>query len=138
MRFLASIILVLAGQAAADNDVASIAASTKGTLFDQAATAVAKVATNNGDLQSTLRNYTSANVFVPAVARGLVDFGVANQYEVLLAMTGQSHFKGREQPNLRAVAVLFPLYRNLGQTRFAGQTRRRSQGPPDARRLRRE
>jgi TRAP transporter TAXI family solute receptor len=109
MRFLASIILVLAGQAAADNDVASIAASTKGTLFDQAATAVAKVATNNGDLQSTLRNYTSANVFVPAVARGLVDFGVANQYEVLLAMTGQSHFKGREQPNLRAVAVLFPL-----------------------------
>jgi TRAP-type uncharacterized transport system substrate-binding protein len=100
MRFLASIILVLAGQAAADNDVASIAASTKGTLFDQAATAVAKVATNNGDLQSTLRNYTSANVFVPAVARGLVDFGVANQYEVLLAMTGQSHFKGREQPNL--------------------------------------
>ena len=70
MRFLASIILVLAGQAAADNDVASTAASTNGTLFDQAATAVAKVATNNGDLQSTLRNYTSANVFVPAVARG--------------------------------------------------------------------
>jgi hypothetical protein len=46
---------------------------------------------------------------MPAVARGQVDFGVANQYEVMLAMTGQSHFAGREQPNLRAVAVLFPL-----------------------------
>jgi TRAP transporter TAXI family solute receptor len=95
--------------AAAENDVVSIAASAKGTLFDQAATAVAKVATNDGDLRSTLRNYTSANVFMPAVARGLVDFGVANQYEVLLAMTGQSHFDGRAQPDLRAVAVLFPL-----------------------------
>jgi hypothetical protein len=38
-----------------------------------------------------------------------VDFGVANQYEVMLAMIGQSHFAGREQPNLRAVAFLFPL-----------------------------
>jgi TRAP transporter TAXI family solute receptor len=104
-------LLSLTGLALAANasEVASVAASTKGTLFDQAGTAVAKVATNNGDLRSTVRNYTSANVFMPAIARGQVDFGVANQYEVMLAMTGQSHFAGREQPNLRAVAVLFPL-----------------------------
>jgi len=104
-------LLSLTGLALAANasEVVSVAASTKGTLFDQAGTAVAKVATNNADLGSTVRNYTSANVFMPAVARGQVDFGVANQYEVMLAMTGQSHFAGREQPNLRAVAVLFPL-----------------------------
>ena len=109
MRSLLLILLALTGHAAATGEVASVAASTKGTLFDQAGTAVAKVATNNGGLRSTLRNYTSANVFMPAVARGQVDFGVANQYEVMLAMTGQSHFAGREQPDLRAVAVLFPL-----------------------------
>ena len=109
MRKIVVLLLVLAGHAAAENDVASIAASTKGTLFDQAATAVAKVATNHGNLRSTLRNYTSANVFMPAVARGQVDFGVANQYEVMLALTGQNHFEGRTQPDLRAVAVLFPL-----------------------------
>jgi TRAP transporter TAXI family solute receptor len=104
-------LLSLTGLALAANasEVVSVAASTKGTLFDQAGTAVAKVATNNGDLGSTVRNYTSANVFMPAIARGQVDFGVANQYEVMLAMTGQSHFAGRDQPNLRAVAVLFPL-----------------------------
>ncbi len=104
-------LLSLTGLALGANasEVVSVAASTKGTLFDQAGTAVAKVATNNGDLRSTVRNYTSANVFMPAVARGQVDFGVANQYEVMLAMTGQSHFAGREQSNLRAVAVLFPL-----------------------------
>ncbi len=94
---------------ASANEVISVAASTKGTLFDQAGTAVAKVATNNGDLRTTLRNYTSANVFVPAIARGQVDFGVANQYEVMLALTGQSYFEGRQHANLRAVAVLFPL-----------------------------
>lgn len=109
MRNLLLILLVLGCHAAAENDVVSIAASAKGTLFDQAGTAVAKVATNQGDLRSTLRNYTSANVFIPAIARGQVDFGVANQLEVMLAMTGQSHFDGRPQPNLRAVAVLFPL-----------------------------
>ena len=103
------LLLVLTADAATDERIVSVAASTKGTLFDQAGTAVAKVATNNGHLKSTLRNYTSANVFMPAVARGQVDFGVANQYEVMLAMTGQSHFAGREQPDLRAVAVLFPL-----------------------------
>jgi hypothetical protein len=102
-------LLILAGLAEADDKIVSIAASTKGTLFDQAGTAVAKIATNNGELRSTLRNYTSANVFMPAVARGQVDFGVANQYEVMLATMGRSYFSGREQPGLRAVAVLFPL-----------------------------
>jgi len=108
MKTIILLMLVLSGNAAL-SEVVSIAASTKGTLFDQAGAAIAKVASNKGALQSTLRNYTSANVFMPAVARGQVDFGVANQYEVMLAMTGQSHFAGREQPDLRAVAVLFPL-----------------------------
>lgn len=102
-------LLLLTGQLCAASEVVSVAASTKGTLFDQAGTAVAKVATNDGDLRSTVRNYTSANVFMPAVARGQVDFGVANQYEVMLATTGRSHFSGRRQNELRAVAVLFPL-----------------------------
>lgn len=109
MRYIIPLLLIIAGHALADNDIVSIAASTKGTLFDQAGTAVAKVATNHGDLPSTLRNYTSANVFLPAIARGQVDFGVANQYEVMLALTGRSYFAGRQHANLRAVAVLFPL-----------------------------
>ncbi len=109
MKRLIPLLLLITSHALADAEVVSIAASTKGTLFDQAGTAVAKVATNHGDLRSTLRNYTSANVFIPAIARGQVDFGVANQYEVMLALTGQSYFAGRQHDNLRAVAVLFPL-----------------------------
>jgi len=100
--------LVVAVTAGA-SDVISVAASTKGTLFDQAGTAIAKVATNHGDLRSTLRNYTSPNVFIPAISRGQVDFGVANRFELMLAVTGQNHYEGRQQASLRAVAVLFPL-----------------------------
>ena len=106
---VAMIVAILLVPATSVGEVASVAASTKGSLFDQAGTAVAKVATNDGELRSTVRNYTSANVFVPAVARGQVDFGVANQYEITLAVTGESYFAGRRQDNLRAVAVLFPL-----------------------------
>lgn len=109
LRSLLLILVVLARLAAAESEIISIAASTKGTLFDQAGTAVAKVATNHGGLRSTLRNYTSANVFIPAIARGRVDFGVANHFEVMLALTGDSYFAGRQQDGLRAVAVLFPL-----------------------------
>jgi TRAP transporter TAXI family solute receptor len=107
---LCSSLLPLAfGSTASASEVTSVAASLKGTLFDQAATAVTKVATNDAGLRSTLRNYTSPNVFIPAIARGQVDFGVANQYEVTLALTGQRYFTGRQQQSLRAVAVLFPL-----------------------------
>lgn len=104
-----SIFTIVVVVTAGANEAVSVAASAKGTLFDQAGTAVAKVATNHSSLRSTLRNYTSANVFAPAIARGQVDFGVANQYEVTLALTGESYFEGRQQKDLRAVAVLFPV-----------------------------
>ncbi len=108
-RFLLSALILLSHQVLADNEVVSVAASTKGTLFDQTGTAVAKIATNHGGLRTTVRNYTSANVFMPAIAGGQVDFGVANQYEILLALTASEYFQDRGQPALRAVAVLFPL-----------------------------
>jgi TRAP transporter TAXI family solute receptor len=103
------LLMFVPGHASDAREVISVAASTKGTLFDQAGTAVAKVATNHGGLRTTLRNYTSASVFVPAIANGDVDFGVANQYEITLALEGEGYFAGRRQANLRAVAVLFPL-----------------------------
>ena len=103
------LLLLLLPVPAGAGEVVSVAASTKGTLFDQAGAAIAKVATNHGNLATTLRNYASPNVYIPAVARGQADFGVANRFEMMLAVTGQNHFAGRQHANLRAVAVLFPL-----------------------------
>jgi len=94
---------------AANAQTVGIAASKKGSLYDRTGTAIAKVVTNKGGLSATLRNYTSPNVYLPALNRGQVDFGLANQWEMRLAVKGEGHFKGRAMPNLRAVAIMYPL-----------------------------
>ena len=94
---------------AAQAETVGIAASKKGSLYDRAGTVIAKVATNKGGLRATLRNFTSPNVYIPTVNKGQVDFGLANEYELSIAVTGEGHFKGRKHPNLRAVFIMFPL-----------------------------
>jgi hypothetical protein len=99
----------LGAMGAAQAETVGIAASKKGSLYDRAGTVIAKVATNKGGLRATLRNFTSPNVYIPTVNKGQVDFGLANEYELSIAVTGEGHFKGRKHPNLRAVFIMFPL-----------------------------
>ncbi len=99
--------LAVGGMAAAET--VGIAASKKGSLYDRSGTVIAKVVTNKGGLSATLRNYTSPNVYLPAMNKGQVDFGLANQFELALAIKGEGHFKGRPMPNLRAVTIMYPL-----------------------------
>ncbi|MDH3233172.1 MAG: TAXI family TRAP transporter solute-binding subunit [Alphaproteobacteria bacterium] len=96
------------------NDIAQaetvgIAASRKGSLYDRSGTVIAKVVTNQGGLRATLRNFTSPSVYIPAINRGQVAFGLANRIEIALAVAGQGHFKGRKHPNIRAVTIMYPL-----------------------------
>jgi len=90
-------------------ETVGIAASKKGSLYDRSGTVIAKVVTNRGGLRATLRNFTSPNVYIPAINRGQVHFGLANRIETTLAVTGTGHFKGRKHPNLRAVTIMYPL-----------------------------
>jgi TRAP transporter TAXI family solute receptor len=99
----------LAIASTAHADTVGIAASKKGSLYDRSGTAIAKVVTNKGDLQATLRNYDSPNVYLPAMNRGQIDFGLVNEYELEIAVKGQAHFEGRPHPNLRAVVIMYPL-----------------------------
>jgi TRAP transporter TAXI family solute receptor len=104
---VAGAVLVAASGAAAET--VGIAASTKGSLYDRLGTVVAKVATNNGGLNATLRNYTSPNVYIPALNNGQVEFGLANEFELSIAVKGERFYKGRPHPNIRAIAILLPL-----------------------------
>ena len=99
--------LGLVGAASAEQ--VGIAASTKGSLYDRIGTVVAKVANNSGNLQATLPNYTSPNVYIPAMNDGQVDFGMANEYELSIAAKGESFYAGKPNPNVRALSILFPL-----------------------------
>ena len=104
-----SFAVALLGIASASAETVGIAASKKGSLYDRSGTVIAKVVTNRGGLRVTLRNYTSPSVYIPAVNRGQVAFGLANRIEIALAVAGKGHFEGRKHPNIRAVTIMYPL-----------------------------
>jgi TRAP transporter TAXI family solute receptor len=109
----AALAATLAIASTANADTVGIAASKKGSLYDRSGTAIAKVVTNKGGMQATLRNYDSPNVYIPAMNKGQIEFGLVNEYELEIAVKGQGHFEGRPHPNLRAVVIMYPLRTGL-------------------------
>src|SRR5690606_23225211 len=86
----------------------SIGASSPGAVLHSAGAAIAQVL-NDAGIPATVQAFASPNVYLPAVDSGQIAFGVSNAGDVQLASAGEQHFEGRRLPNLRAVAVLFPL-----------------------------
>jgi len=86
-----------------------IAASNPGSIYHTTATAVAKMANDKAGLKSTVHPFASATVYLPAVSAGEYGFGITNEDELKLAVTGTGHFKGRVYGDLRAVSLLYPL-----------------------------
>jgi len=86
----------------------AIATSNPGAIYHSIGTAIAKVANTQG-INATLQTATSPNQYIPVVAAGEVEFGIANLPEIIAAATGSEHFDGRPYPDLRVVGLLFPL-----------------------------
>jgi TRAP transporter TAXI family solute receptor len=86
-----------------------IAASNPGSIYHTTASAVAKMANDKVGLSATVQPFASATVYLPAVAAGEYAFGITNEDELRLAVTGEGHFKGRVYDKLRAVSLLYPL-----------------------------
>lgn len=74
-----------------------------------AGAAIAKVASDNG-LALRIQPYGGTSAYVPAVAAKEIEFGLANELETTYAVTGQVMYKDKPQPDVRAIAVLTPLY----------------------------
>jgi uncharacterized protein len=85
-----------------------IATSNPGSLYHNIGTAVAKAANTHG-LDATIQPATSPNQYLPAVGAGQFEFGVANLQEFDYALEGKAWFKGQATPDLRVVALLYPL-----------------------------
>ena len=106
---MATAALALAvGTGAASAQNVGIATSNPGSLFHNIGTAVANAA-NEAVLNATIQPATSPNQYIPFVASGGIEFGVANLQEVNYALEGKEWFEGNENPNLRIVALLMPL-----------------------------
>jgi len=85
-----------------------IATSNPGSLYHSIGTAIAKAANENG-LSVTIQPATSPNQYLPAVGAGQIEFGIGNLEEFNYALQGDAWFKGSVNPNLRVVALLYPL-----------------------------
>jgi len=109
MLFAVSALLLALPVQSASAQMVTVGTATPGSLFHSAGTAVAKVINGVDGLRATLQPFASANVYIPAVSEGDIDFGVATVQEVGVALAGKDHFEGRPQAGLRAVGIMFPL-----------------------------
>ncbi|MGY6703182.1 TAXI family TRAP transporter solute-binding subunit [Roseinatronobacter sp.] len=93
---------------AAQAQMVGIATSNPGSIFHNIGTAVANAA-NEAGLNATIQPATSPNQFIPLVASGGIEFGVANLQEVNYALEGQEWFSGNANPDLRVATLIMPL-----------------------------
>jgi len=81
----------------------------QGFFTYSAGAAIAKVAADHG-MNLRLQPYGGTSAYVPGVNAGEIEFGLANELETHYAVSGEVLYKGKQQGNLRVVAVLTPLY----------------------------
>jgi TRAP transporter TAXI family solute receptor len=83
--------------------------SPQGTLTYAVGAAVAKTLTEAGQMQTRVQPSSGTGAMIPLVDSGEIDIGFANTLELYDAFHGVGTFDKRPNPNLRAVAVLFPI-----------------------------
>jgi len=108
MRTVAAAVALAFTSAVAGAQNAGMATSSPGSIYHSAGSAIAKVAREKG-VNLIVQPFTSPNVHLPVVDSGEVEFGLANVYEMSLAVVGHEHFDGKPHRNVRAVFLMFPL-----------------------------
>jgi TRAP transporter TAXI family solute receptor len=105
----ATVAAVFAAAAPASAQLLGLGTGKQGFYTYSAGAAIAKVASDNG-LAMRIQPFGGTSAYVPAVNAREIDFGLANELETTYAVTGEVIYKGKQQPDVRAVAVLTPLY----------------------------
>lgn len=109
MKRLIAAVAALALCGAAHAEVLGIGTAPQGTIGYNMGAAVAKVLLEKGGIQSRVQPYSGSSSVIPLVNTDEVDLTVCNTLELQEAVEGEGAYRGRKQPNLRVVAVLFPL-----------------------------
>jgi TRAP transporter TAXI family solute receptor len=93
----------------ASAQIYSLGTGKQGFFTYSAGAAIAKVAADGG-LNLRISPFGGTSAYVPGVNAGEQQFGLANELETYYAVTGEVIYKGKQQANLRVVAILTPLY----------------------------
>ncbi|MGH8682071.1 MAG: TAXI family TRAP transporter solute-binding subunit [Burkholderiales bacterium] len=109
MKTLLFLLLGLAG-GAAQAQALGFGTAPQGSLGYNMGSAMAKVMAETENVQSRVQPYSGSSAILPLVSSGELDLSVCNVLEAEEAANGEGPYAGRKQPNLRVLAVIFPLY----------------------------
>ena len=98
--------------APAHAQVLGFGSAPQGSIGYNMSSAIARVMAENG-IQSRVQPYSGSSAVLPLVNSGELDLAVCNVLEIEEATKGEGMYKGRKQPNLRVLAVIFPLYSSI-------------------------
>lgn len=111
MRYITSALaaaLVL-GAGAASAQTVGMATSSAGSLYHTQGSAMAPILKDKGNIEVRIQPFSSPNIHLPAINAGQIEFGLANIYELYLAVQGEDFYKGKKNENLRLVTITGPL-----------------------------
>jgi TRAP transporter TAXI family solute receptor len=94
---------------AAQAQVLGFGTAPQGTIGYNMGSAIAKVMAEAAGVQSRVQPYSGSSAILPLVNSGELDLTVCNVLEAQEAANGEGPYKGRMQPNVRVLAVIFPL-----------------------------
>jgi TRAP transporter TAXI family solute receptor len=98
--------------APAQAQVLGFGSAPQGSIGYNMSSAIARVMAENG-IQSRVQPYSGSSAVLPLVNSGELDLAVCNVLEIEEATQGEGMYKGRKQPNLRVLGVIFPLYSSI-------------------------
>ncbi len=109
MLIAAAAAAAIASAAPASAQLYGLGTGKQGFFTYSAGAAIAKTASDHG-LALRIQPYGGTSAYVPAVNAKEIEFGLANELETNYAVTGTVIYKDKPQPDVRAVAILTPLY----------------------------
>lgn len=80
--------------------------TTAGGSTGQVGTAIARIATEAGEVRVIPQETANTAQYIPMVNAGRIDFGIANFPQTAFAVTGTGMSEGQPNPNLKIVATL--------------------------------
>lgn len=109
MRNIVLALFCALGAVSADAQPLGLGTSPQGTLTYALGASVAKVLADKGSIQSRVQPSSGTGTMIPLVDSGEIDVGFANTLELWDAFHGKGTFDKRPNPNLRTLAVIFPI-----------------------------
>jgi TRAP transporter TAXI family solute receptor len=104
-----AVVLVSVAATAAWAQPVGIGTSPQGTFTYQLGATIAKELSEALKLQARVQPSSGTGAMIPLVNSGEVDIGLCNSLELYESFHGVGTFDKRPNPNIRTIAVLFPL-----------------------------